>query len=85
MLVSRVGHDGIPLNPLALGSVARMRRADRGAWVRLDKRHPVEGVHPFPVDDDTRSTNVLTYPEHCTAAAAMAAIGDDTLTKGAST
>lgn len=44
------------------GTVARMRRGDHGAWVRLDARHE---RCPFGPEDANRSTNILTYPESC--------------------
>jgi hypothetical protein len=47
------------------GVVTRLRRADNGAWVALDKREPDSNVHPFPADDATRSTHVLAFPEYC--------------------
>jgi hypothetical protein len=46
------------------GHVYRLRRADDGAWVRLDRRSDVPGVHPFP-EDDTRGRDVLVYQEDC--------------------
>ena len=48
------------------GNVVRLRRSDEGAWVRLDKRHD---RCPFPADDESRSTYVLTYPECCSSVA----------------
>jgi hypothetical protein len=49
------------------GAVARLRRADDGAWIALD----VRSEHcPFPADDATRSTHVMAYPEDCDPAAA---------------
>lgn len=48
------------------GTVARLRRADNGAWIALDLR----SEHcPFPADDATRSTHVMAYPEDCEPAA----------------
>jgi hypothetical protein len=47
------------------GCVVRLRRADNGAWVRLDTRVQPE-VHPFP-PDDPRGNDVLAYPEDCCA------------------
>jgi hypothetical protein len=47
------------------GVVVRLRRADDGAWIRLDHRVDIAGVHPFPAADETRSTDVLAYPEWC--------------------
>jgi hypothetical protein len=51
------------------GTVRRLRQSDHGAWVALDQRHD---LCPFPPTDLTRSTHVMTYPEHCTPAAATA-------------
>lgn len=45
------------------GTVERLRRADDGAWIALDRRL-AEGIHPFPADD-SRATHVLAYPEDC--------------------
>jgi len=50
----------------AWGTVTRLRRSDAGAWVKLDTRHE---RCPFPPDDATRSTHVLTYPELCSSVA----------------
>ena len=49
----------------ALGAVSRIR-SDGGAWIRLDERSKVSSVHPFP-ESDSRSNNVLAYPEDCEA------------------
>lgn len=48
------------------GTVVRLRRGDNGAWVKLDARHE---RCPFPADDATRRTNVLTYPACCSSVA----------------
>jgi hypothetical protein len=63
MAISTGGDFLLPLDPPCRGTVARLRRADDGAWVRLDARGP-DPWHPFPPDDATRSCYVLTYPEH---------------------
>jgi hypothetical protein len=42
----------------------RLRMQDNAAWVALDHRLD-DRFHPFPADDATRSTHVLTYPEDC--------------------
>ncbi len=65
VIVSRVlchtnEHDIAP----TVGTVVRLRIADDGAFVRLDKRLG-EDVHMFPASDKTRRTSVLTYPEWC--------------------
>jgi len=47
----------------AAGTVVRLRRADDGAWVRLDARQtPL--AHPFP-EGDARGSDVLTCPAWC--------------------
>jgi hypothetical protein len=51
------------------GTVVRLRRADDGAWVRLDERHE---RCPFPANDPTRGTNVLTCPANCSSVAPLA-------------
>jgi hypothetical protein len=57
-------HHGNVIN--GWGTVARLRRADYGAWVALDVRNE----HcPFADDDRTRSTHVMAYPEDCDPAA----------------
>ena len=44
-----------------LGTVARLRRGDEGAWINLDER----SEHcPFP-EGDSRANNILAYPEDC--------------------
>lgn len=48
---------------LLWGTVVRLRFAG-GAWVRLDRRHE---RCPFPADDETRSTWVLTYADCCSS------------------
>lgn len=57
--VAEVGH---PLTGRK-GSVVRLRRADNGAWVRMDDRPPEE-LCPFPVDD-SRGHDVVLYPDQC--------------------
>lgn len=57
---------GEPVALDALGTVARCRMGDPGAWVALDERSAVPGVHPFPADD-SRGRHVLAYPEDCEA------------------
>jgi hypothetical protein len=54
--IVQLGGAGIP------GAIYRPRRADEGAWVRLDVRSALADVHPFPADDD-RGRDVLAYPE----------------------
>lgn len=45
------------------GTVARLRRADHGAWIALDERHE---RCPFPADDaHGRATHIMAYPEDC--------------------
>lgn len=62
VLVLRDAH-GEPVN--IAGSIARLQRADNGAWIRLDERHP---SCPFPEDDPhDRGTHLLAYPEDCKA------------------
>ena len=63
VLVKAVEEDRIPIPP-TLGTVRRLRMADAGAWVALDSRLE-DKFHPFPADDETRSTHVLAYPEDC--------------------
>lgn len=47
----------------AWGSVARLRYSDsHHAWIRLDARHE---RCPFPADDATRGTWLLTYAAYC--------------------
>jgi hypothetical protein len=60
------------------GTVVRLRRSDDGAWVRLDRRHE---RCPFPADDATRGTNILTCPENCSSVARA----DEPARSGAST
>jgi hypothetical protein len=57
----------------ALGTVERVRR-DGGAWIALDQRSKVPGVHPFEEKDgDDRATHVLAYPQDCELAKSTAA------------
>ena len=64
-----VGVEGeriIPLLVGAPGTVCRLRRSDRNAWVRLDARLGEELAHPFPADDaHGRGTHVLAMPQNC--------------------
>lgn len=56
------------VEPMA-GVVVRLRHADDGAWIALDRRADDPGAHPFAVDDASgRGTHVLAYPEDCEAA-----------------
>lgn len=64
--VSAHGADAAPLGVNALGTVCRLRRGDYAAWVMLDARSDVPGVHPFP-ESDPRGRNVLALPEDCEA------------------
>ena len=60
----RIDADGHPVE--AEGAVVRFRRADNGAWIRLDERKA--GVYfPFPAGED-RECHILAYPEDCRAA-----------------
>lgn len=62
VLVKCEANRGLAVN--ATGTVARLRRADDGAWIALDELHATPGVHPFP-SDDSRATHVLAFPEEC--------------------
>jgi hypothetical protein len=54
------------------GTVVRLRIADDGAWVRLDRIPPNNQYPmPFPLDDD-RANHVLLYPCDCVAALSSA-------------
>lgn len=65
VIVHRCGFgDGIDIDA-APGTVVRLRMADHGAWVALDKRLDIPNAHPFPADDETRGTHVLALPEDC--------------------
>jgi hypothetical protein len=58
------------------GTVARLRRADDGAWIALDVRNE----HcPFPADDDTRSTHIMAYPDECRPAHLVVVSSDTVL------
>jgi hypothetical protein len=58
--------EGTPVN--AVGTVVRLRRADEGAWIALDKRHEHAAFHPFPAEDESgRGTHLLAYPDECEA------------------
>lgn len=46
------------------GTVVRLRRADDGAWVRLDSKAVDPSAHKFPRGDN-RENHVLAYPEDC--------------------
>lgn len=60
------GDEALPIH--APGTVKRIRRADNGCWIALDKRSPTPGAHPFPENDAAgRGTHVLAYPEDCEA------------------
>lgn len=49
----------------AFGTVRRLRRADDGAWISLDQRHPT-ARHPFPADDPSgRGNHIMAFPEDC--------------------
>lgn len=63
---TRDGDEVSLLRPV-IGTVARRRMKDRGAWVKLDARIRVpDGIHPFPVDDEAgRGNHVLTFPDLC--------------------
>jgi hypothetical protein len=55
---------GGPMARPMLGTVARLRHGDVGAWIELD--HRVEGWHhPFAADDARRARHVLAFPEDC--------------------
>lgn len=56
-----VKHDADGNQIKAVGTVVRLRRADDGAWINLDQRHP---RCPFPADDP-RSNHVIAFPEDC--------------------
>lgn len=60
-------YDSTVLSPAPIaGTVVRLRRADDGAWVKLDRRSEQPGIHPFPEDDDAgRGTHVCTFPDEC--------------------
>lgn len=45
------------------GIVVRLRHADSGAWVKMDKVLP-KALRQFP-DGDKRARNILLYPEQC--------------------
>jgi len=47
------------------GTVVRVRLADDGAWVRMDKDLPQE-LWAFPPDDH-RHRDVIIYPDECIA------------------
>ena len=47
------------------GAIARIRRNDNGAWVRMDEALPKE-LQSFS-DGDDRSRHVVLYPEDCEA------------------
>jgi hypothetical protein len=47
-----------------VGKVVRLRRADEGAWVRMDDDLPVE-LRRF---SDDRKNDLLLFPEECEAA-----------------
>lgn len=64
VLVKHEADRGLAVN--AIGTVARLRRGDDGAWIALDERHATPGVHPFP-PDDSRATHVMAFPEDCEA------------------
>jgi hypothetical protein len=50
------------------GSIQRLRRADNGAWVRMDCELPDE-YREFPKDDENgRGRHLLLYPEQCAEA-----------------
>jgi hypothetical protein len=45
------------------GTVCRLRMADNGAWITLDKRHD---KCPFPEDDASgRGTHIMSFPDFC--------------------
>lgn len=50
----------------AWGNVVRLCWGKSQAWVRLDERH---ARCPFPLDDHSRATWILTSPEHCSSVA----------------
>lgn len=58
------GYDRALLDPPRPGTVARLRRADDLAWIRLDERGP-EAAHPFQGDEGERARDVLAAPEDC--------------------
>ena len=49
------------------GTVHRLRRADNGAWVRMDEDLP-EDLVLFTDADDPRHRDVCLYPEQCAPA-----------------
>lgn len=69
VMVSLVGDGDEPteLPEKKPGTVRRIRTNDGGAWVHMDDRlgGEYEKLHPFPANDPTRATSVLTYPEYC--------------------
>jgi hypothetical protein len=51
------------------GTVVRLRRADNGAWVKVDRRPPASPARfPFPATDP-RANHLIAYPEDCTLTA----------------
>lgn len=52
------------------GTVKRLRTGDTGAWIALDERMDLAGVHPF--EDELRKCWVKCYPDQCSEMA-----GDD--------
>lgn len=56
----RHDRDGEPIDRWC--TVARLMRADDGAWIALDERHE---RCPFPENDETRSTHIMAYPDSC--------------------
>lgn len=46
-----------------VGSVVRLRRADTGAWVRMDEPLPV-AIRNFP-EGDERAHDFILYPDEC--------------------
>ena len=46
-----------------LGTVVRLRRADNGAWIKMDDALPL-GLASFP-SDDSRCNDIVLYPDEC--------------------
>ena len=50
-----------------IGTVARQRRCDEGAWINIDENLPSSHI-AFPDPDDSRHRHILLYPDECTQA-----------------
>jgi hypothetical protein len=55
-----------PLDGMS-GRVARLRRADNGAWVEMDEPLPID-LRRFP-EGDSRTKHILLYPDECVSVA----------------